>query len=122
MEQVLWAWKGDYINLGAGAELGIYYGGGPHWFVDKGLAQNMELCLMYKNERIIYWTPNDPQWWITGFHPAYQNVKAGDLRAVFTVFFNDKAMYDALRSQYINNSTCMFGYRYGAGYNVTIML
>ena len=24
---VLWAWKGDYINLGAGAELGIYTGG-----------------------------------------------------------------------------------------------
>ena len=23
----LWAWKGDYINLGAGAELGIYYYG-----------------------------------------------------------------------------------------------
>lgn len=24
---IIWAWKGDYINLGAGAELGIYYGG-----------------------------------------------------------------------------------------------
>jgi len=30
---MLWAWKGDYINLGAGAELGIYREGiGPHWY------------------------------------------------------------------------------------------
>ena len=42
--------EGGYINLGAGAELGIYYGGGPHWFVDKGLAQQMELCLVYKEK------------------------------------------------------------------------
>ena len=94
----------------------------PHWFVDKGLAQKMELCLLYNEERIIYWTPDDSQWWITGFNPAYQNIKAENLRAVYTVFFDDKAMYDALRKLYINDSRCMFGYRYGVGYNVTIML
>ena len=26
-EYIIWMWKGDYINLGAGAELGIYTGG-----------------------------------------------------------------------------------------------
>ena len=28
-DYILWAWKGDYLNLGAGAEMGIYYGGEP---------------------------------------------------------------------------------------------
>lgn len=32
----LWAWKGDYLNLGAGAEMGIYkrMGDTEHWLVD----------------------------------------------------------------------------------------
>jgi hypothetical protein len=27
---ILWTWKEDYIILGAGTDLGIYYGGGLH--------------------------------------------------------------------------------------------
>ena len=45
MEYIIWAWKGDYINLGAGAELGIYFGGGPHWFTSKSLSLPMSVSL-----------------------------------------------------------------------------
>lgn len=44
----IWAWKGDYINLGAGAELGIYVGEGPHLFVDKSVAMPMQMLLSKK--------------------------------------------------------------------------
>ena len=53
---ILWAWKGDYLNLGAGAELGIYYGGkdiNSFWKVDKSLAMPMTLTLKHKTKGII---------------------------------------------------------------------
>ena len=40
----LWIWKGDYVNLGAGAEIGIYKNfllPLPHWYVDKSEAMSM---------------------------------------------------------------------------------
>lgn len=96
---ILWAWKGDYINLGAGAELGIYYGGisqNSHWKVDKSLAMPMTLTLEYKNKGTIVnnwdnWGNN--AWWITAFNPKYKNVKAKDLTAKFSVKFKNSNMF-----------------------------
>ena len=93
---IIWAWKGDYINLGAGAELGIYYGGGPHWYVDKGLAMQMSLTLSYNGRTIISYS--DRTWWITGFNPNYINVSAANLTATYTVWFNSAGMYYAFRN------------------------
>ena len=90
---MLWAWKGDYINLGAGAELGIYYGGNPHWLVDKKLAMDMTLKLKYGGKEIIDWS--ERTWWITGFNPKYLNKKASDLTATYTVKFNSMGMYNS---------------------------
>ena len=97
---ILWGWKGDYINLGAGAELGIYYGGKSRdsiWKVNKSLAMPMTLTLTHK----IYGTIVDnwdnwgnDSWWITAFNPNYKGVKAKDLTASFTVKFKDKEMFD----------------------------
>ena len=97
---ILWGWKGDYINLGAGAELGIYYGGKSRdsiWFVNKSLAMPMTLTLKHR----IYGTIVDnwdnwgnDSWWITAFNPRYKGVKAKDLTASFTVKFKDKKMFD----------------------------
>jgi len=95
---ILWAWKGDYISLGAGAELGIYYGGGPHWFVNKELAMNMSMTLKYKGSTIISYSAKT--WWITGFNPRYLNVNANSLTATFTVNFNSLGMYNAFMSQW----------------------
>lgn len=92
---VLWAWKGDYINLGAGAELGIYYGGGFHWLVDKKLAMNMSMSLKYRGATIISYSANT--WWLTGFNPKYLSVKASDLKVSFTVKFNKTKMFSDFR-------------------------
>ena len=79
---ILWAWKGDYLNLGAGAELGIYKAsenvhdiGTEHWDVDKNLALNMELVLEYTGNNKEYRSINNGiianykanHWWITAF-------------------------------------------------------
>ena len=43
----IWVWKGDYINLGAGAEMGIYLGDQGHRTVDTNLAMKMALIVRY---------------------------------------------------------------------------
>jgi len=109
-ELMLWAWKGDYVNLGAGAELGIYYGGaGGHWLVDKSLAMKMAMFVEYtgyKNNQsfLIAYTPTEKQWWITGFNPKYQNVNAGDLTVYFVLWFNDTGMFNAFRASVAGDS------------------
>jgi hypothetical protein len=113
-EYMFWAWKGDYLNLGAGAELGIYSNKSgiigavdvtspldSHWFVDTSLAMHMTLTLQYKGKTIISWDPKkdkkyawDKVWWVTGFNPYYTEVDAKDLTAIYTVTFNTQTMYN----------------------------
>ena len=100
-EYIFWAWKGDYVNLGAGAELGIYKRlvvngvSTEHWLVDStNLTFPMSLKLSYNGEDIIDYNPIDNQWWITGFNPEYKDVAAGELTATFTVDFTGReSMY-----------------------------
>ncbi len=96
-----WAWKGDYINLGAGAELGIYRGASGHRVVDKSLAMKMGLTLIYQGKTIINYYPEAKQWWITGFNPDpnYLMVRASDLTAIYTIWFDDLAMYNSFKHQ-----------------------
>lgn len=134
-DYILWAWKGDYLNLGAGAEMGIYkrmvIDGTPidqvngtkteHWLVDQNLAMPMTLNLDYNGKPIISYDPKivDPKiidplrksadkWWVTGFNPDYQDVKASQLTATYTVDFSGKqGLYDAFikSDDYLNNKS-----------------
>ena len=99
---ILWAWKGDYINLGAGAELGFYYGGSnrdtSHWLIDKSLAMPMTLTLTHIINGTIVdnwdnWGGEDA-WWITAFNPKYKNLMAEDLTASYTVKFKNADMFN----------------------------
>jgi len=95
---MFWSWKGDYMNLGAGAETGIYkFYTDTHWLTAKENATNMELTLKMGEEEIYSYSPygdealwNDgAQWWITGFDSRTQNVKAEDLTAITVIDFSD---------------------------------
>ena len=108
---IFWLWKGDYINLGAGAEIGIYYGGEPHWRVDKTLAMSMKMTVRYKGQTIIDYCSYT--WWLTGFNPKYQNVGAGSLRVTFSIYFRDYGMYCAFQK---NSSRLDVLPRYYVGY------
>lgn len=115
-DRILWAWKGDYLNLGAGAELGVYKKwayGNEIWIVDKNLSMKMTLQLDYKNETIINWEPGY-QWWITGFNPDYQNVRRDDLTATFTVRFKSYSDYNSFRNTWKYDDRWSFGSYYTA--------
>ncbi|ORX45937.1 hypothetical protein BCR36DRAFT_357526 [Piromyces finnis] len=98
---ILWAWKGDYVNLGAGAELGIYMGGkdrSSHWKAAPSHAMPMTLTLTHRTKGTIVnqWNNRgNDSWWITAFNPNYKNVNANDLTATFTVKFTNAGMYSA---------------------------
>ena len=108
----VWAWKGDYVNLGAGAELGIYRGASGQRFVDKSLAMNMGMIVTYHNngfnEYVLRYFPDEPQWWITGFNPDFQNVDAKQLRATIFVRFSDAKMYAAFKGAWGVDSRLSF--------------
>ena len=115
-EYILWLWVGDYINLGAGAEAGIYYGGEPFWLVDTDLAMRMSMDVYYKDENIISYS--DTTWWLTGFNPEYLNVSAADMSVVYTIVFSDPGMFSAFcgaNGKYWNCNPMNFSatYRFG---------
>ena len=105
-DYIFWAWKGDYLNLGAGAELGIYSKESSllglvdvtspiseHWLVDISLAMPMTMSLNYNGKEIANYS--EEHWWITSFNPYHQNVNANDLSVKYTIDFKgNETMYD----------------------------
>lgn len=97
---ILWAWKGDYFNLVAGGELGIYYNYIKiHSLADTGNPIYKKLQVKYRGTEIINWKPNYLSWWITGFNPNIQNIRtAKDLKLKCTADFSnvsqDSLSYD----------------------------
>lgn len=87
----LWMWKGDYLNLGAGCETGIYYGDGYHLNSATDTNLHMTLSLYDKNtgEKIFEYNPDDPQWWISGFNPKYQDRNKNELEVRGSIDFSD---------------------------------
>jgi len=108
---VFWAWKGDYLNLGAGAELAMYRRltvpgvSVDHWIVDTDLAMPMSMTLeSIRGTPIASYNPSEPHWWITSFNPAFQRVNNSDLKASFTLYFeNDKELFKSFFLEYGEN-------------------
>ena len=68
-EYTIWYWKGDYLNLGAGGECGIYRGDGyvKECAIDMNL--HMSIHVDYADGTSSEtWT--DDTWWITDFNPG----------------------------------------------------
>jgi hypothetical protein len=104
----IWAWKGNYINLGAGAELGIYRGGGAFVSAYKHLAIKMSMGVACEGKQIIYYAPQERQWWITGFNPNYPNRFAWQLTACFVLTFHNRGMYLALKNEVLDDGRWTF--------------
>ncbi|QSX07311.1 DUF4474 domain-containing protein [Sedimentibacter sp. zth1] len=103
-EYKFWAWKGDYINLGMGAELGLYSNKSvlmgiinyttpfeDDWLVDTSLALTMSMELEDKaGNPIAQYSSQEKQWWITSFNPEIKDLKASYLTATYKVSFENK--------------------------------
>ncbi len=98
----VWMWKGDYLNMGAGAETGIYKGGEPFWDVSVEDAMPMTLTLYDKDgNTIMCYMPDDPQWWITGFDPMLQDVKPKDLTVIGSIDMSSNLkLWEAFKARY----------------------
>lgn len=98
----LLAWVGDYTNLGAGAELGIYHRPAAQLsdnvYTGTQYAMPMKLKLTdTQGNQIFYWEPYNDNWWLSGFSPQMQFVDADKLKAVYTLDFSgNKDMYKDL--------------------------
>jgi hypothetical protein len=119
-EYIIWAWRGDYLNLGAGAELGIYVNTGRHvesipilkeftlltyllWrseyptyqysVVDFYLPMTLHLYQEKTSSEyntVYNWAPIEEQWWITGFEPQMQMHDPSDLIMINSIDFSEK--------------------------------
>ena len=88
-KHTIWMWKGDDYGLGAGAETGIYGGSGYHKLTYQDSKLIMKLSLYDKSgKQIMKYEPGDPQWWITGFNPEYQDVNYKNLRVEGMIDFS----------------------------------
>ena len=94
---VIWAWKGDYLNMGAGAEIGIYRQIGPAWYVDKDLAMRMWVFLDYNGENVISHA-GGIHWWCAAFNPNCEKKDVSTLSATFRLRFSDSGMYYAFKN------------------------
>lgn len=137
-DYIFWLWRGNYINIGAGCEIGIYKraagwcessdDGIDHYFCDLDSSIPMNLCLYnYSSgiENIFSWKPVDLQWWVTGFNPAYAgNVNAGTQVSVGTIDMSSKPeMFEEMYKKYSNvfNSLSKYVYFDKATYTVFFM-
>lgn len=90
----IWYWKGEYLNLGAGGELGLYEGDGQ--VVDCAVNDELKMSVHvdYGDGTSTDWS--DETWWITTFNPEKQDVRAEDITMVYTLDFSsvDRTLWD----------------------------
>lgn len=89
-----WSWRGNYLNLGMGAESGLYYRSDkPIYFtehyecVDKGFDMTLTMINKKTGKPIMIWTPEEYQRWITTFtcDQNLSDLKATDIIVVCSV-------------------------------------
>ncbi|WP_049962871.1 dockerin type I repeat-containing protein [Ruminococcus sp. HUN007] len=99
-EHILWLWRGDYLNIGTGGEIGIYneptevalITRGIQWFVPKYRFDMTLEIYNYHGEKdiqnVVCWHPYEKQWWITGFNP--------EMRETAKTGFGDPNVHDTI--------------------------
>ena len=108
-EYVIWMWKGDYINLGSGAEVGIYKESiiPGHYLTSKENSMPMSLKLQeFDTGKVLFdYHPSQKQWWINGFDPSNQNAYESNLVLTVTIdFSNNPDMYRAFKGEMENRA------------------
>ena len=106
-EYTLWTWKGDYLNLGAGGEIGIYKGTGDvvSTTMSEQLGVTMSMEIVAKDgTSVVNYSPEGDSWWLTGWNPNIQGMTSKDLTLKGTLDFSanekTKRMYDELKFSY----------------------
>jgi hypothetical protein len=110
---IIWMWKGDYVNLGGGAETGLYCNshnglfGVEQWdAVDFTVPMTLNVYDIKYNgdvECIFNWAPTQPQLWITGFKPSFYDPHVMRMVSLGTIdFIGREDMFNALKIETLN--------------------
>ena len=102
---VIWIWKGDYWNLGAGAEIGIYVAKTQEQYdnnfyeVDENLVLDVNMDIKYRTlSGLLPITLNNltqRNWWVCSFSPAIQHPNVNWIDVNVKANFVDNGGYDA---------------------------
>ena len=111
----LWCWKGDYYNLGMGAEIGLYWALHEyafHWQAVSSpdfLTVDMTLTLKEKNGTIstIYQGVPPSNWWVTTFIPELQGKKIENIGLEGIITMPRIGMYDDFDTRWKNRSNLL---------------
>ncbi len=115
-DYTIWLWKGDYVNLGAGMEFGIYRGNIlGHRYVDLTLNLSVSMKLYYKDVMIMSYVLTN--WWVTGFNPLYKNLKAKDLKATYVINFKHRTKLFKAFKKHCNDKLKSNDRKYYANWN-----
>jgi hypothetical protein len=112
----IWTWRGDYMNLGSGAEIGIYNQlsidlpftdnnfDTKHWMSSSfNLPMTLNLYSYHNRDNIkpiFNWAPYEPQWWITGFNPEFNEPVATKMISIGTIdFYGREEMFESLKEK-----------------------
>ena len=102
---VVWIWKGDYWNLGAGAEIGIYVANTKEQYdnnfyeVDENLVLDVNMDIKYRTlNGLLPLTLNNltqRNWWVCSFSPAIQHPNVNWIDVNVKANFVTNGDYDA---------------------------
>lgn len=94
-----WIWKGDYWNLGAGAEIGIYHTSNEfhhdNGFYDvvTDLTLGVDMTITYNEEVLNNLVQTN--WWVCSFTPEYQLIDINLLKVFLKVKFTDPTLRES---------------------------
>lgn len=105
---IIWCWKADYWNLGAGAEIGIYrtkdeYSAENLFYdIDVNLTVHARMRIVYESSILGNIVLNDfhqTNWWITSFSPLIQHPNVDKIKVTIYARITDAELNDYINPE-----------------------
>lgn len=105
---IIWCWKADYWNLGAGAEIGIYrtkdeYSAENLFYdIDVNLTVHARMRIVYESSILGNIVLNDfhqTNWWITSFSPLIQHPNVDKIKVTIYARITDAKLNDYINPE-----------------------
>ena len=120
---VFWVWHGDYLNLGAGSELGFYkkHGDTQH-YVKTGYLP-MEQTMTYKGEELFHYAPEEGQWWMPTFDPNCPDPDVSQLTSTYVIDLSERVdMYEEMKKQFEDSKEPKYkDWTFNDNYTITLV-
>ena len=106
---IIWCWKADYWNLGAGAEIGLYYtdsdesADNNYYLISEDLTLHVNMVINYTTVwgKVVELNNfHQTNWWVTSFTPGIQEPDIDRLDVDIDVRFVGSDYYKLMRSFY----------------------